>query len=90
MNNKFHIFELTAPLDVNISQRNIDKTSKYAHFAIDITCINTTVTAFEIWAQLSNEYRANEQAGDRAEGKFESQYKEENVCVKKIALIARS
>ena len=48
LNNKFHIFELTVPLDVNISQRNIDKSNKYAHFATDITHINTTVTAFEI------------------------------------------
>ena len=47
-NNKFHIFELTVPLDVNISQRNIDKSNKYAHFATDIKHINTTVTAFEI------------------------------------------
>ena len=45
INNKFHIFELTVPLDVNISQRNIDKSNKYAHFSTDIT---TTVTAFEI------------------------------------------
>ena len=47
-NNKFHIFELTVPLDVNISQRNIDKSNKYAHFSTDITHITTTVTAFEI------------------------------------------
>ena len=48
VNNKFHIFELTVPLDVNISQRNTDKSNKYAHFATDITHITTTVTAFEI------------------------------------------
>ena len=48
VNNRFNIFELTVPLDVNISQRNIDKSNKYAHFATDITHINTTVTAFEI------------------------------------------
>ena len=48
INNKFHIFELTVPLDVNISQRNIDKSNKYAHFSTDITHITTTVTAFEI------------------------------------------
>ena len=48
VNNRFNIFELTVPLDVNISQRNIDKTNKYAHFSTDITHIHTTVTAFEI------------------------------------------
>ena len=48
INNKFHIFELTVPLDMNISQRNIDKSNKYAHFSTDITHITTTVTAFEI------------------------------------------
>ena len=48
VNNRFNIFELTVPLDVNISQRNIDKSNKYAHFSTDITHINTTVTAFEI------------------------------------------
>ena len=48
VNNKFHIFELTVPLDVNIAQRNTDKSNKYAHFVTDITHIKTTVTAFEI------------------------------------------
>ena len=33
---------------MEISQRNTDKSNKYAHFATDITHINTTVTAFEI------------------------------------------
>jgi hypothetical protein len=47
-NNKFEMFELTVPLDVNISQRNLDKSNKYAHFTTDITHIKTTVTAFEV------------------------------------------
>ena len=47
-NNKFHMFELTVPLDVNIAQRNLDKSNKYAHFVTDITHINTSVTAFEV------------------------------------------
>ena len=47
-NNKFEIFELTVPLDVNINQRNLDKSNKYAHFTTDITHITTTVTAFEV------------------------------------------
>ena len=36
-------------------------------------CLETEVTINETtvnWAQLSNEYRANEQAGDRAEWKW--------------------
>ena len=56
VNNKFHIFELTVPLDVNISQRNLDKSNKYAHFSTDITHITTTVTAFEI-SSLGNKKR---------------------------------
>ena len=47
-NNQFHMFELTVPLDVNIAQRNLDKSNKYAHFVTDITHINTSVTAFEV------------------------------------------
>ena len=46
--NNFHMFELTCPLDVNISQRNIDKANKYDHFTTDITRINTSVTLFEV------------------------------------------
>ena len=47
-NNKFHIFELTVPLDVNIAQQNTEKSNKYAYFATDITHITTTVMASEI------------------------------------------
>ena len=46
--NKFHMFELTCPLDRNIEMRHLEKTNKYAHFLTDITHISTTVTAFEI------------------------------------------
>ena len=42
------MFELTVPLDVNISQRNLDKSNKYAHFVKDITHNNTFVTAFKV------------------------------------------
>ena len=47
-NNTFNIFELTVPLDTNITQRNMDKTNKYTHFTTDVTHITTTLTAFEI------------------------------------------
>ena len=46
--NKFQLFELTVPHEVNITQRSTDKLYKYAHFVTDITHIKTTVTAFEI------------------------------------------
>jgi hypothetical protein len=46
--NKFHMFELTCPLDRNIETRHQEKTKKYAYFLKDITHISTTVTAFEI------------------------------------------
>ena len=46
--NKFHIFELTCPLDRNIDTRHLEKSNKYAHFLTDIKNISTTVTAFEI------------------------------------------
>ena len=46
--NMFHIFELTVPLDRNISQRHLEKSNKYAHFITDIQHIKTSVTAFEV------------------------------------------
>jgi hypothetical protein len=45
---KFHIFELTCPLEENIVARNTDKTNKYAHFIKDISDAKTSVTAFEV------------------------------------------
>ena len=47
-NDKFHMFELTVPLDRNIDARHLEKSNKYAHFVTDITHLQTTVTAFEV------------------------------------------
>ena len=47
-NNKFHMFELTCPLDVNIDKRHLEKANKYAHSTTDITHIQTFVTPFEV------------------------------------------
>ena len=45
---KFHIFELTCPLERNIEIRHLQKTNKYSHFITDISHLTTNVTAFEI------------------------------------------
>ena len=46
--NKFYIFELTCPLEINISKRHMEKSNKYAHFISDINQVETTVIAFEV------------------------------------------
>ena len=47
-NEKFHIFELTCPLEENIDKRHTDKSNKYAHFITDISTVKTSVKAFEV------------------------------------------
>ena len=43
-----HIFELTCPLEPNITKRNSEKSEKYAHFVTDIDQFRTKVTCFEV------------------------------------------
>ena len=45
---KVHIFELTVPLTVNIDQRNLEKSQKYAPFATDMTGYGCSVHCFEV------------------------------------------
>ena len=45
---RFHIYELTCPLEENITKRNLDKSNKYAHFVKDISRTKTLVKAFEV------------------------------------------
>ena len=45
---RFHIYELTCPLEENITQRHLDKSNKYAHFVTDISRAKTLVKAFEV------------------------------------------
>ena len=45
---RFHIYELTCPLEENITKRNLDKSNKYAHFVKDISRTTTLVKAFEV------------------------------------------
>ena len=47
-NDRFHIFELTCPLEEHIATRNTQKTNKYDHFVKDISIAKTLVTAFEV------------------------------------------
>ena len=43
-----HIFQLTSPLEPNITKRHSEKSEKYAHFVTDIDQFRTKVTCFEV------------------------------------------
>jgi hypothetical protein len=45
---KIHLFELTMPSELNIDQRNHQKSQKYAHFLTDCTGYTSTLTCFEV------------------------------------------
>ena len=45
---KLHIYELTVPLNMNIDQRNREKTQKYTPFLTDITNYTCTLNCFEV------------------------------------------
>ena len=51
------IFELTCPLEPNITSRHREKSEKYAHFESEIEDLKTKVTCFEIGSRgyVSNE-----------------------------------
>ena len=47
-NKKFHMLDLTVPLERNIDVRHLEKSKKYAHFVTNISHLHTSLTVLAV------------------------------------------